>query len=79
MGLPRSIVNLNHTTALKDIQVRIPEGVLGTAGLNDLNRETQLTIKDRLNVTPLADTTLNVGYLKDSGIPVAGVTSPVRR
>jgi len=26
-----------------------------------------------LNVTPLADTTLNIGYLRDSGIPLAEV------
>ena len=65
------VVNLNPTTAMKDIQIRIQEDVLSIAAINTPKREAQITIKDRLNVTPLVDATLNAGYLKEGGIPIA--------
>ncbi|HJT80002.1 MAG TPA: alpha-amylase family glycosyl hydrolase [Chthoniobacterales bacterium] len=64
------VANLNPTTALKDIQIRLPENILSTAGIDTPKRERQMTIKDRLNTAPLVDATLNAGYLKDSGIPI---------
>ena len=67
------VVNLNPTTALKDIQIRVPENVLSTAAIDTGKREKQIAIKDRLNVVPLADMTLNAGYFKDSGIPIAEI------
>ena len=65
------IANLNPTTALKDVQVRLPENVIAVSGLDSQNREARVSIKDRLNLAPLADVTLNAGYLRESGIPIA--------
>jgi glycosidase len=66
-------VNLNPTSSLKDVQVRLPEAVTAAIGLNSQDRNARITIKDRLNVAPLADVTLNTGYLRESGIPIAEI------
>src|SRR5205085_6544512 len=55
------IVNLNATNALKDVVIKLPEGVLTTIGLPKDNRDQRLQIKDRLNVPALADVTTSVG------------------
>src|SRR5215212_1786832 len=65
------VVNLNPTVPAKDVQVRIPEQVLGTIGLTGTDREKRVTVTDRLNAAPLADVTLNAGYLRESGVPIA--------
>ncbi|HEY4281904.1 MAG TPA: alpha-amylase family glycosyl hydrolase [Chthoniobacterales bacterium] len=66
-----AVVNLNPTAALKDIQIRLPENVLKGIGLSTQERGTSVTIKDRLNAQPLADVTLDLGFLRDSGVPIA--------
>ena len=65
------VVNLNPTTALKDVQVRLSENALTASGLTKLDRETHVTITDRLNAKPLADVTSNAGYIRESGVPIA--------
>ena len=65
------VVNLNPTTTLKDVQIRLPQSAIAVAGLTKSDREAHVSIKDRLNVKPLADATSNIGYLRDSGIPIA--------
>jgi len=65
--------NLNPTTALKDVQIRLPDNVLSAIGLKAVDRGAKLNIKDRLNATPLADVMLNNGYLQESGIPLAEI------
>jgi glycosidase len=67
------VVNLNPTTALKDIQIRLPESALAAIGLNTQDRATPITIKDRLNKAPLADLTLDLGFLRESGVPIAEI------
>jgi glycosidase len=67
------VVNLNPTTALKDVQVRLSEAALAAAGLSKIDRESHLSIKDRLNAKPLVDATSNVGYIRESGIPIAEI------
>jgi glycosidase len=65
------VVNLNPTAALKDVQIRLPEQILAAAGFKRLNREANVTIKDRLNANPLADVKSTMGFLQESGIPIA--------
>jgi glycosidase len=67
------VVNLHPTSALKDVQVRLPETAIASIGLNTQKHGTRIRIKDRLNVTPLADVTLDVGYLRESGIPITEI------
>ena len=67
------VVNLHPTSALKDVQVRLPETAIAAIGLNSQDRGAKIRIKDRLNVTPLADVTLNAGYLRESGIPITEI------
>ena len=67
------VVNLNSTTSLKDIEVRLSEAALKAMDLHGQNREAQVRVKDRLNLTPLADVALNLGYLRDSGVSIAEI------
>ena len=65
------VVNLNPQVTLKNIHVRIPEGVLGLIGITGPGDGAQITVKDRLNEVPIADVALNHGYLVDEGIPIS--------
>jgi glycosidase len=69
-------VNLNPTTSLKDISVRVPESVLpalATASPSGggQDRQSRLRIVDRLNETPLADVRSTIGFVRDGGVPIA--------
>jgi glycosidase len=64
-------VNLSPKTALKDIQIRLPEAALAPLGLMKQDRHSGLTIKDQLNPAALVDLTTDLGYLRDGGVPIA--------
>jgi glycosidase len=66
-------VNLNPTTSLRDIQIKLPEAVLARIGLMTPDRGATISVKDRLNAAPLVDAQLNAGYLRDSGLPIAEI------
>ncbi len=59
-------VNLHPTTALKDIHVRLPDTIFAKQ-----DRQTHVRVVDRLNPTPLADIISTIGFLQDSGVPIA--------
>jgi glycosidase len=61
------VVNLSPQ-ALKNVHVRFPGSMF--AGQD---RQTALHILDRLNPKPLADITSTVGFMEDSGIPLAEI------
>ena len=63
-------VNLNATTPLKDVSIKLPETVVASMNVPKDARDKPVHIKDRLNANPLADVTTSVGYLQESGIPV---------
>ncbi|MEY2536463.1 MAG: hypothetical protein QOG67_203 [Verrucomicrobiota bacterium] len=66
-------VNLNPATALKDVQIHLPADFLKSLGLSGGDPQKEVTIKDRLNVPPLADLKLNLGYLQDAGVPISEI------
>jgi len=63
-------VNLSPTNSLSDVLIRLPKEVLQRTGMSKLDRDKSIHVKDRLNATPLADVTTNVGYVQESGIPI---------
>jgi glycosidase len=67
------VANLNPTTPLKDVQIRLSDAALNTAGIKNVDRQAQMSIKDRLNSKPLADVTVSAGYLRESGIPIVEI------
>jgi glycosidase len=62
------IVNLSPTATLKNVHVRLPDSVF--AGQN---RQTGVRILDRLNLNPLANIKSTIGFVQDSGIPIAEI------
>ena len=61
-------VNLNPTTALKDIRVRLPESLFTAQ-----DRQSHLRVLDRLNIPPLADITSTIGYVQENAIPITEI------
>lgn len=61
-------VNLNPTTALKDVHIRLTDSALPAQ-----DRQEQLHVVDRLNVPSLVDLRSTIGYAQESGIPVAEI------
>jgi glycosidase len=71
-------VNLNPTTALKDIHIRVPDSVFAGQDRQPRNNrgsrtlsESHVQIVDRLNTPALADITSTIGYIQEEGIPIA--------
>jgi glycosidase len=60
------VVNLNPTATLTDVRVQLPASVF--AGQD---RQSPLFAIDRLNPKPLVDLKSTVGFVEDSGIPIA--------
>jgi hypothetical protein len=67
------VTNLNPTTPLKGVQIRLSDPALNAAGIKNVDRQALVNIKDRLNSKPLADVTVTAGYLRESGIPIAEI------
>jgi glycosidase len=60
------VANLNPSTTLTDVRVQLPASVF--AGQD---RQSQLFVIDRLNPKPLADLKSTIGFVQDSGAPIA--------
>jgi glycosidase len=67
------VVNLHPTSTLKEVHVRLPETVMASLGLASEDRQPRLHVTDRLNAPPLADITLTIGFVRNSGIPIAEI------
>ena len=63
--------NLNPTTAMTDLQIRLPQELVSRLRFNAVADAAQIHVTDKLNSTPLCDAVLNFGYLRDNGVPIA--------
>jgi glycosidase len=67
------VVNLNPTTALKDVRIILPESVLKVLGLDTQPRNSDLRLIDRLAAKEGITATSTVSELSGPGIPIAEI------
>ena len=65
------VINLNPTTIMDDVQIRLPEPAMRALGLAGQNRETMLELRDRLVTNEADATAAKMGEAMEQGIPVA--------
>ena len=63
------VVNLNPTTALKDVRIILPESVIKSLGLDSQYRNSDLRLVDRLAAKERATATSTVAEASEHGIP----------
>jgi glycosidase len=67
------VVNLNPTTALKDVRIILPESVIKSVGLDTQPRNSDLRLVDRLAAKEGINATSTVAEAGERGIPIAEI------
>ena len=67
------MVNLNPTTALKDVRIILPESVIKSLGLDSQYRNSDLRLVDRLAAKERATASSTVAEASEHGILIAEI------